>query len=173
MMNLYDHICCDMDGVISNFREGASEILGDDIDGDSLQSLPWAEKSKLFSSKLDNVGFWANLKPLPDYYVLWGHIKPYRPIIVSAFPSWDADSDNYATVGKIKWCRKYLLIPEDRINIVRRTDKQKFAINNDGQPNVLIDDHAKNIKEFEAAGGIGILHTSALDTITKLKLLSK
>ena len=37
------------------------------------------------------------------------------------------------------------------------------------KPNVLIDDHAGNIREWEAAGGIGILHTDAASTINDLK----
>jgi hypothetical protein len=34
---------------------------------------------------------------------------------------------------------------------------------------VLIDDYPKNIKEWTAKGGIGILHTSASSTIRQLK----
>ena len=37
--------------------------------------------------------------------------------------------------------------------------------------NVLIDDRPKNIEAWENAGGIGILHTSAKETINKLKEL--
>ena len=37
--------------------------------------------------------------------------------------------------------------------------------------NVLIDDEPKNIEAWEDAGGIGILHTSAKETINKLKEL--
>jgi hypothetical protein len=33
----------------------------------------------------------------------------------------------------------------------------------------LIDDYLKNIKEWEAAGGIGIHHTSPNNTISQLK----
>ncbi|MGH2613490.1 MAG: hypothetical protein ACRDFB_10650, partial [Rhabdochlamydiaceae bacterium] len=122
---------------------------------------------------LDNVAFWANLKPMPDFACLWGYIKAFKPEIVTAFPSWDKDSHLMATEGKYKWCRKFLLIPDDRIHVIRRDEKKLFAINKDGQPNVLIDDHVKNTDEFERAGGIGLLHTSALDTITKLKLLQR
>ena len=39
--------------------------------------------------------------------------------------------------------------------------------------NVLIDDRPKNIEAWEAAGGIGIIHTSAKETIEKLKELRK
>ena len=34
---------------------------------------------------------------------------------------------------------------------------------------ILIDDREKNIREWEKAGGIGILHTSTKDTLRKLK----
>ena len=37
------------------------------------------------------------------------------------------------------------------------------------KPNILIDDYMKNIREWEAAGGIGILHTDASSTINDLK----
>ena len=38
-----------------------------------------------------------------------------------------------------------------------------------GENRILIDDTAKNIADWEAAGGIGILHTDASSTIAKLK----
>jgi len=39
------------------------------------------------------------------------------------------------------------------------------------QPAILIDDYPKNVDQFKAAGGIGILHTSASNTISQLKRL--
>ena len=53
-----------------------------------------------------------------------------------------------------------------------RQDKKRFA--KDGRtkrPNVLVDDHPKNIKEWEDQGGIGIHHTSVNKTIAQLKKL--
>ena len=45
-----------------------------------------------------------------------------------------------------------------------------FAVDGrDKRPNVLIDDHLGNIKEWEGAGGIGVHHTSADSTINDLK----
>ena len=63
------------------------------------------------------------------------------------------------------------LDPSD-MRAVSRQDKQQFAKDGrDGRPNILIDDHAGNIREFKSKGGIGIHHTSAVNTIKQLKQL--
>ena len=49
---------------------------------------------------------------------------------------------------------------------------QAYLKKNYAAPNhILIDDKKSNIDEWRAAGGIGILHTSAADTIQQLKKL--
>mgnify|MGYP001183153772 FL=1 len=53
-----------------------------------------------------------------------------------------------------------------RIHLVRRRDKQKYA-----KGNLLIDDLPKNIAELKTAGGTGILHRSAGQTMAQLKRL--
>ena len=55
--------------------------------------------------------------------------------------------------------------------MVRRDQKQAFVKDSDGEPNVLIDDYIKNIKEWEAKGGIGIHHLSVSTTLNELKKL--
>jgi hypothetical protein len=49
------------------------------------------------------------------------------------------------------------------------SQKGMFAI----KGSVLIDDRKQNLDAWEAHGGIGILHTSAEDTINQLKELRK
>ena len=39
------------------------------------------------------------------------------------------------------------------------------------RPAILIDDYPKNVTQFRAAGGIGILHTDTTSTINRLKRL--
>jgi hypothetical protein len=55
--------------------------------------------------------------------------------------------------------RKLLLYP--------RAQKQIFA----AEGKILIDDMEQTIREWKNAGGIGILHTSAANTIKELKKL--
>ena len=70
---------------------------------------------------------------------------------------------------KLKWLKNHTRIKEKNVNLVQRRDKKNYATDDRGQPAILIDDHIKNIKEWQAAGGFGIHHTSAANTIAKLK----
>ena len=68
---------------------------------------------------------------------------------------------------KKAWVKKHLKPSPSKVNIVQRKDKKTFAAPN----HILIDDHIKNIRDFESAGGVGIVHTSAIKTIKQLKSL--
>ena len=70
----------------------------------------------------------------------------------------------------MKWLVKNTSFKKSNINLVFRSYKQKFATT-DEKPNILIDDYGKNIQEWEAKGGIGILHTDVGKTINELKRL--
>ena len=84
--------------------------------------------------------------------------------MLSAYTARDPSSKN----GKMKWLNKHTKFSKSKINLVRRADKQKFAMT-DGKPNVLIDDYLKNIKEWKAKGGIGIHHTNVSKALAELK----
>jgi len=66
--------------------------------------------------------------------------------------------------------KKHFKLSSDRMRIVLRKHKKTFAMDGrDKRPNILIDDHIGNIKEWESAGGIGIHHINANSTINDLK----
>ena len=67
----------------------------------------------------------------------------------------------------MKWLKKNTKFKRSKINLVVRSQKQAYALSN-GKPNVLIDDHVKNINEWEARGGIGIHHTDVGKTLREL-----
>jgi hypothetical protein len=71
---------------------------------------------------------------------------------------------------KTEWVRKHLGNVEE-IHLVPRENKQRFAVTEDGKPNLLIDDYEKNIKEWVSAGGIGIRHINSMNTILQLRKL--
>ena len=102
---------------------------------------------------------------MKDGKTLWRFIMEHSPKILSAHPtSWMPNSKK----DKSSWVQKNLGLNSSDVHLVKRAMKREYATTN-GQPNVLIDDHSKNIKEWQAAGGIGILHRNATSTIQKLK----
>lgn len=157
----------DSDGVICDFAAAAKEILGS-------RGFSWTPGQGITQAQGAIINhhekFWETLPPMPDWKEYWSFIEPYHPHILTAVPSWDHDF-RAVEKGKREWYRKHIpSLPQNRIHVVYRQDKAKYAKHGLVR-NVLIDDHQKNVREFEAAGGIGIWHVSAKVTIIKLKEL--
>lgn len=159
-------IYCDLDGVLVDFLSRASEVLGRKLVGRSVKLD--ADDWKKITATPD---FWSKLSPHKSGMKLWKYIKKYQPRILSALP---VTGQQWAAQGKRLWVKRNLpSVSSDRLLLVLRSEKQRYAKTVTGKPNILIDDHAKNIREWEAAGGVGILHhhTTANQTIAKLKKL--
>ncbi len=146
---------CDMDGVIVDFIRGFFELTGRDITG-AYQT------DKKFWAPIDAAGhkFWVDLNWTSDGKELWGYIKKYNPELLSS-PSRQNDS----RVGKHDWVKREL--PGVHLILRSASKKQQFA----SPESILIDDRPSNIEQWISAGGIGILHTSAKETIEQLKKL--
>ena len=155
-------IYCDMDQVLCNFMKGADEAVG--------SSFIHADKTERWNKINQTKNFWANLEWMPGGKRLWQFISRYDPYILSAYSGRDPNSKN----GKMKWLGKYTNVRKGNINLVKRAQKQRYAMTGLGvtrKPNILIDDYAKNIVEWEKKGGIGIHHTDAGKSIAELKRL--
>ena len=165
-MNNLPRIYCDMDGVLCDFKTAAVRETGMSIDN-WMQS---GEKDKEAKWKpiIDNKRFWHTLPWEPGGQQLWSYINNYSPHILSAYVEHATDPN--CIPGKRFWAQSHLGLPTSRINLVKRAEKQNFAKLN-GEPTLLIDDYIKNINQFKARGGIGILHTSTASTISQLKSL--
>ena len=151
-------IYCDLDQVLVDFMKGADEAVGG--------SFVTSDKGERWNKINQTKRFWAELEWMPGAKKLYQFIARYDPHVLSAYSSRDPNSQN----GKKKWLNKHTNISQSNINLVKRADKQKFATK-DGKPNILIDDYIKNIKEWEAKGGIGIHHTKVGKTLAELKRL--
>ena len=150
-------IYCDMDGVLVDFEKGYKDLTGVDT-----KQFPKGDKS--FWQPISDAGaeFWANLPWMPDGKELWNYIKKYKPNILSS-PSQDPSSK----VGKEAWLKMNLQNGYKKAYFYGRANKQLFSDKN----RILIDDLLNTINEWNAKGGIGILHTSAANTIKELKKL--
>lgn len=149
-------IFCDMDGVLTDFDKRFEYFGG--LTPDEYQAR--FSKSQFWKLIDDKVGFefWAKMPWMPDGKQLWSYIEKYKPMLLSA-PS-QKPSSRY---GKRVWVNDNL--PGVKLILAKRENKQDYS-----KPNrILIDDRADNIEEWKSKGGIGILHTSAADTIEKLK----
>lgn len=155
-------IFCDMDGVLTDFDKRFEYFGG--LTPDEYQAK--FSKSQFWKLIDDKVGFefWAKMPWMPDGKQLWSYIEKYKPMLLSA-PS-QKPSSRY---GKRVWVKDNLPLTKDapkvKLILAKRENKQDYS-----KPNrILIDDRADNIEEWKSKGGIGILHTSAADTIEKLK----
>ena len=147
-------IYCDMDGVLVDFDRAYFELTGEKASFGTDPVKFWEPINKA------GAAFWIKMRWMPDGKQLWDYIKPYNPKLLSA-PSYQESSK----IGKRVWVKRE--IPGTKL-ILRSADrKQEFATSN----TILIDDRADNIQRWKNAGGVGIHHTSAENTIKQLQEL--
>ena len=150
-------IYCDMDGVLADFEKGIKDMIGGKFSDARWDELP------------DD--FFLQLEPMKDAKQLWDFIGKYDPFILTATPrSSRGPIAARASDDKTRFMKRWFGVSADRMYPVMRADKMRFAKDGrDGRPNLLIDDHPKNIKQFRAAGGIGVRHTKSSKTIKELQ----
>jgi hypothetical protein len=149
-------IYCDMDGVLVDFDKGYEDLTG------MTPKEADTKGPKFFWEPISKAGekYWVDLKWMSDGKQLWNYIKKHNPSLLSA-PSREKSS----RTGKQKWVDNNL----PNIELILRPASQKQELS--GKNKILIDDKDKNIEQWESKGGLGILHTSAADTIKQLKEL--
>ena len=149
-------IYVDMDGVLVDFDGGYEKLTG--------MTTREADKKgpEFFWKPISKAGakWWITLNWMSDGKQLWDYVKKYNPELLSA-PS----REEASKMGKRIWVKREL--PGAKLILRSADKKQEFA----SPTSILIDDREKNIEQWEAAGGIGILHTDASSTIKKLKEL--
>lgn len=150
-------IYCDMDGVLCDFNKRFEQFGG---------MPPREYEAKYGTNKfwdlISKVGaqYWSKMSWMPGGKQLWDHIKQYNPSLLSS-PS----SDYSSRYGKKLWVQENL--PGTKLILAKRANKKDYA----SGKSILIDDLDKNIDEWRAAGGIGILYTSTGQTLNELKKL--
>ena len=172
-------IYCDMDGVLVDLVGGIIKASENSLNSElitEILSMDWGfrkehpnpeynkaldEIKRLIS---DNTDFWASvLQPMSDAYELWDYISQYDVSVLSH--PWDKCSQE----GKEFWVLNHLEPRPSNIHLPMDGNKHWLALDEDGNPNILIDDFKKYITKWEAAGGIAITHTSTENTLKHLK----
>lgn len=145
-------ICLDSDGVFSDFlgflkEHGLSR-------GDKNM---WGELSKIPNA-------FYRMKVLPDALKLYAAIKHHRHYVLTAMPR----PTGYLATSKedkIKWWANNVSPDVDVVVVSSGKEKAAHAASN----KILIDDLPRNIRMWEDAMGIGILHKSVPETLEALR----
>lgn len=158
----------DMDGVLADFDRGVIELAGGTLPYDQHgQPVQIGDAEWLMIREVSH--FYDRLEYMPGGRELFDTIySEYgdRCEILSGIPK-PHRGITTAKEDKISWVRR-MLSEDIRINIVYKEEKPQYC---GGRDCILIDDYLGNILSWEAMGGMGIMHTSAEDTLRRLKEL--
>lgn len=172
------HVFCDMDGVLADFYKGMEREMGVGRD-DVSEYLHNKDAWDIIAKKKPHL--FAALPLLPGAKTLISGLIDHRDrdhiklSILTAIPEqWHSIPlmKKISTTDKVQWITRFFPdIPAANVLVVTRADKQRYAHSQVaiGNPRpVLIDDFAKNIREWNRANGMGILHTSVAGSLRQL-----
>ncbi len=152
-------IYSDMDGVLTDFDK-SFEKYSKGIPPREYEKKYGKDKFWELIDGKGKVGFWVGMPWMEDGKQYWDYIKDYNTELLSS-PSRSSTS----RLGKRLWVKNNM--PGVKLTLAQAAAKQNYAAPN----HILIDDRKSNIDQWRSQGGIGILHTSAADTIQQLKKL--
>ena len=185
-------IYCDMDGVLVDFEQGVVDQINKDLQMirkmkdvknlvkiqrtlDALGrdevdithfrgSVSEAEKfdgalrNYMYGRVGNDADFWAHLPWMPNGKELWDFIAPYEPFILTS------PMQKGSEIGKAFWIDDNLSpVPE---KVFMSSEKYNWALDENGEPNILIDDWSKNTVPWAKKGGVAIQHVNANSTQT-------
>jgi hypothetical protein len=163
-LSVRPQIYLDMDGVLVDWDGGVAKLFG----------MPLEEVLERYPDKQDRYerivrfdpDFYDNLEWLPGGRELWAYLRERDVILLTAY-------SRYVPRGadlKRRWALRELSLPAERVLAYQnKWEKKGHAVAEDGSPNLLIDDEPRNVEEWIAAGGVGILHRTAPETIEMLR----
>ena len=150
MITLY----LDMDGVLADFNKEYTKYD------------PLKEDRKKFRSAVMEHKIFEKLDFMPDAQELLNHVSKPQGVNIEILTSMGTHEPNQAFEGKsqkLKWLAKWN-IPYKANFVHDKIGKSKFA----GSTSILIDDSIGCIAPYIEAGGHGILHVNATDSIRML-----
>lgn len=165
--NLKYEFYVDLDGVVADLERKIEELTGHKlINKENDRANPQDNEAwlKFIEMMKNGRNLFEELDLMPDAMELWNYIKPYKPNILTACGRFRPD---FVAGQKKVWVKANLDNHNKIYTVVAGRNKAKFA-----HPQaILIDDKQKCVGPWAERGGIGILHTSAANTINELKKL--
>ena len=144
-------IFVDLDGVLADFDAHHEAVFGvrpdklaDNVDWSAVRKVP---------------NFYLNIPPMPDLPTLWAYIAPHEPVVLTGVPA----SVPEAPSNKRAWVERNLG-GDVEVRCCRPREKYLHAEPGD----ILIDDWEKHRTLWIDAGGVWIMHRSAVETIQTL-----
>ena len=148
-------IFLDMDGVLADFFKRQAELVGVPTYRDISP-----EQNERSLNQMVGTDFFATLdKTASADSIIKMSMAVFGHYNICSSPL-RGDFENSEKNKKI-WIAKHLNpLPK---KIIITPNKDKFAVQPDGTPNILVDDRGNNITGWEAAGGVGIKYQADED----------
>lgn len=162
------HIYLDMDGVLADFDRGIRELCHmKPVDQDKSTE---EQNDALWTAVRQVPHFYDRLEPIPGAVEMFQKLRDKygdRVQILTGIPKPRRHIENSGE-DKIKWVRR-LLSEDVPVHIVYREEKLRYC---KGPRDILIDDYAKNIREWrkEPQNGTGILFESSKKILKIFKI---
>ena len=151
----------DLDGCLADFMGGVHKAF--DLPYSYAEyphtkgSWDWFADADLTWDQVDgicNAEFWANLEWMADGRNIYSIVRNFTRQTGSSLNLLTTPMKNInSTVGKLTWIQNHIGENRRKQALITGADKKIFA----GPDTLLIDDRDKNVEEFTAAGGQGIL----------------
>lgn len=162
----------DMDGVLMDFDGHKSKWIArwEKREYHHLPRAQWTPEETERDAKLHDVmalpEFWRTMPPMADAHILWSYCRPLHPRILTATPAGATYRERCRT-DKLQSIFEHFdsTFPVEDFYAVLRSEKRAHAM----PGSILVDDMAANCHEWEAAGGVAVLHKDALSTIRILQ----
>ena len=155
-------IYVDMDGVVADFDKRFTDLSG--MSPSEFESKNGKNAFWDFIDVKHKLAFWVGIPPMSDAQSLMDYVSKHDYEMLTA-PSIKKESLMGKGLWIRNWAKKGLFPSKPKVNYKPAKNKHHFAAPN----HILIDDKQSTIDSWNAAGGIGILHTSAGNTINQLK----
>lgn len=175
-------IFLDVDDTLANFRDHAVALGVPPWTGTWYTTDPatWSQEQKDIQKATNDLmrteSFWLTMPTTKGAFELIAAAASRADTyLLTAMPSFAKDEPTQKMIraAKLEYACETLHFPESRVIICQRPDKVKHAVvysaSNRRSPNILVDDARQNCAEWDAAGGVSILHEHSVLSIRGLK----